>query len=280
MKSYARDAPHLHEVLGEQFFQPAEDRFPWLRSDAQLPKGDIELLHSPDGPLWTQVATRLGSQAVKKIAVVSPFYDQDIDLLKRLRRSWPDAALTFVAQQNYATLAGKKLAKLFASGKKGRLLAATPKLGRRLHAKAFAFETRQATFWLTGSPNATLAAFDGLNSEAAIWFRSKENVDALFDNDQITFEEMAPTDFEAGAAQEHDVEPLACEVRLNSAILSEQGELECTFDTAKALRDTALRIRNFNDVKRRPDLTPRRHEELTPLLFAGLKQAAREARPS
>ncbi|QPF83988.1 hypothetical protein IC762_30825 [Bradyrhizobium genosp. L] len=247
MKSYAHAAPHLRAVLDEQFFQPAEDHFPWLRGDAQLPKGDVELLHSHDGPLWNQMAIRLGAQAVKKIAVVSPFYDQDIDLLKRLRRNWPDAALTVVAQQNYATLAGKKLAKLFASGKKSRLLAATPKPGRRLHAKAFAFETRQATFWLTGSPNATLAAFDGLNSEAAIWFRSKENVDALFDDDQIMFEEVAPTNFEAGTEQDHDNEHLAYEVRLNSAILSEQGVLECTFDGAKAFRDTAVRIRNFNE---------------------------------
>lgn len=40
------------------------------------------------------------------------------------------------------------------------------------------------------------------------------------------------------------------------------------------------RERHNTFVKRRPDLTPQRHEEVTPLLFAGLQQAAREARPS
>ena len=247
MKVYSLTAPYLHEVLETQFFLPVEVRFPWLRRDTPRPKSEIELLQSHTAPLWSQLATRLKSQAVKKITVISPFYDQDIGLLKRLRRSWPDAALTIVAQQNYATLAGKKLSKLFAAGKKGRLMAATPKPGRRLHAKAFAFETREGTFWLTGSPNATLAAFDGLNSEAAIWFKSKEHADALFEDEQITFEEMQPADFEAGIEQEPANEQVAYELRLHSAILSEQGVLECTFDANSAMRNTALRIRNFNE---------------------------------
>jgi HKD family nuclease len=247
MKVYSLAAPHLREVLETQFFLPVEARVPWLRRDTPLPKSEVELLQSHTTPLWSQLVTRLESQAVRKITVISPFYDQDIDLLKRLRRSWPDAALTIVAQQNYATLAGKKLSKLFAAGKKGRLMAATPKPGRRLHAKAFAFETRQGTFWLTGSPNATMAAFGGLNSEAAVWFKSKEHADALFEDDQITIEEVQPADFEAGTEQEPANEQVAYELRLHSAILSEQGVLECTFDANSAMRDTALRIRNFNE---------------------------------
>jgi hypothetical protein len=247
MRAYSLAAPHLREVLETQFFLPVEVRFAWLRRDTPLPKSEIELLQSHTAPLWSQLVARLESQAVRKITVISPFYDQDIELLKRLRRSWPDAALTIVAQQNYATLAGKKLSKLFAAGKKGRLMAATPKPGRRLHAKAFAFETRQGTFWLTGSPNATLAAFDGLNSEAAIWFKSKEHADALFEDEQITLEEMQPADFEAGTEQEPANEQVAYELRLHSAILSEQGVLECTFDANSTMRDTALRIRNFNE---------------------------------
>ncbi|MGY2909201.1 hypothetical protein [Bradyrhizobium sp. URHC0002] len=247
MKAYSLAAPDLREVLEKQFFLPVEARFPWLRRDTPLPKTEIELLQSHTAPLWSQLVTRLESQAVRKITVISPFYDREIDLLKRLRRSWPDAALTIVAQQNYATLAGKKLSKLFAAGKKGRLLAANPKPGRRLHAKAFAFETRQGTFWLTGSPNATLAAFDGLNSEAAIWFKSKQHADALLEDDQIAFEEVQPADFEAGTEQEPANEQVAYELRLHSATLSEQGVLECAFDSTGGIRATALRIRNFNE---------------------------------
>lgn len=247
MKAYAQAAPHLREVLETQFFMPVEVRFPWLRRDIPPPKSDVELLHSHTASLWNQVAKRLEPEAVRRITVISPFYDKDIDMLKRLRRTWPDAALTIVAQQHYATLAGKKLSRLFVSGKKGRLMAATPKPGRRLHAKAFAFETRQATFWLTGSPNATLAAFDGLNSEAAIWFKSKERAETLLEGDQITFEEVEPAEFEGGTEQEPTNDQSSYELRLHSALLSEQGVLECTFDTNKAIRDPALRIRNFNE---------------------------------
>jgi len=46
-------------------------------------------------------------------------------------------------------LAGDKLFKLFADGKHN-LMAASPQPGRRLHAKAFAFETRAGSYWLIG----------------------------------------------------------------------------------------------------------------------------------
>jgi hypothetical protein len=247
MKAYSLAAPHLSEILETQFFLPVEVRFPWLRRDAPLPKSEIELLHSHTAPLWNQLVVRLRPHTVRKITVISPFYDREIDLLKRLRRAWPDAALTIVAQQNYATLAGQKLNRLFAVGKKGHLLAATPKPGRRLHAKAFAFETRQGTFWLAGSPNATLAAFDGLNSEAAIWFKSVEHANVLLEDDQITLEQIQPSDFEAGTEQEPANEQVAYELCLRSAILSEQGVLECTFEANGTTRETAVRIRNFNE---------------------------------
>ena len=96
--------------------------------------------------------------------------------------------LTVIAQPDYATLAGKKLAKLFGSGKH-RLFAASPQPGRRLHAKAFAFETDAGTFWLSGSPNATRAAFDGRNTEAALWVNTKERPDDLLADSGLGLEE-------------------------------------------------------------------------------------------
>lgn len=212
-----------------------------------LPASEIELLSSHAAPLWEQLTARLERQTVRKITVISPFYDREIDLLKRLRKTWPGAHLTIVAQEKYATLAGKKLAKLFTTGKKDRLLSATPQPGRRLHAKAFAFETRDGTFWLTGSPNATLAALDGRNSETALWFKSKERVEAWLDAEQLPIEEIQPSDFEAGTDQEPSSELFVCEMRLGSAVLSEQGSLECTFEANADVKDITLRIRNYNE---------------------------------
>jgi len=247
MRTYSVDAPHLHNVLDDELFLPIETKFPWLKRDLPLPQCDIELLTSHSVPLWGQLTKRLEAQAVRKITVIAPFYDREIGLLKRLRQSWPSASLTIVAQQKYATLAGKKLAKLFTSNRKDRLLAVSPKPGRRLHAKAFAFETRDATFWLTGSPNATLAALDGKNSEAAIWFQSKERADVLLEDDDIPFKEIKPSEFEAGTDPEpsNDREPLG--LRLRSAILSDNGALECTFEASDSLNELTLRVRNYNE---------------------------------
>lgn len=167
MKVFAADAGILKDVIEAEFFKPVEDRFPWLHPKVSIPRADIELLQSHKKPLWNEVIKRLEGLTVRKITVIAPFYDQELGFLKQLRKQWPATMLTVVAQQDYATLAGRKLAKLFEGGKHN-LFAASPPLGRRLHAKAFAFETDAGTFWLSGSPNATLAAFDGRNNRA--WF--------------------------------------------------------------------------------------------------------------
>jgi hypothetical protein len=248
MKTYALDSPSLHKVIEEQFFQPAEERFPWLHRNTTIPSGEIELLLSHNAPLWPEVKRRLEPRTLRKITVIAPFYDRDLGLLKQLRKQWPDAALTIVAQQKYATLAGKKLAKLFVDGKKDRLLSATPKPGRRLHAKAFAFETEAGTYWLTGSPNATLAALDGKNSEAALWINSKERADALLENENLPLEDLDPSNFEAGTEQEpKNEESPNRDLTLVSVILGETGVLECAFETAHTIQSLTLRIRNYNE---------------------------------
>lgn len=213
----------------------------------RFPKARLNSLVRTRPPLWGQLTNRLEAQTLRKITVISPFYDPEIDVLKRLRRTWPAAALTIVAQEKYATLAGKKLDKLFTDGKKDRLLAARPKPGRRLHAKAFAFETREATFWMTGSPNATLAALDGRNSEAAIWFRSNERAEVLLEDEQLRFEEIQPSTFEAGTEQEPVSEQTVYELKLRTAVLSEYRVLECIFEANYDINDITLRIQNYNE---------------------------------
>ena len=67
--------------------------------------------------------------------------------------------------------------------------------GRRLHAKALAFETAKETFWLTGSANATEAAVDGGNTESVLWFSSEETAETLFKDDALTIEAIDPAKF-------------------------------------------------------------------------------------
>ena len=107
MRIFAADAGVLKNVIETEFFKPAEDRFPWLHPKVTIPKASIELIHSHEGLLWNELINRLKKRTVRKITIISPFYDKELGFLKQLRKLWPAAVLTVVAQQDYATLAGR-----------------------------------------------------------------------------------------------------------------------------------------------------------------------------
>jgi hypothetical protein len=247
MKVFAVDAGNLKEVIEAEFFKPIEDHFPWLHPKVAIPRAAVELIHSHKHPIWTELVKRLEGRTVRKITVISPFYDQELGFLKQLKKRWPAAVLTIVAQQDYATLAGKQLAKLFEGGKH-RLFAASPPPGRRLHAKAFAFETDGGTLWLSGSPNATLAAFDGRNTEAALWLSTKEKPQELLDESGFGLEKIAPAEFKAGPEQEpKNAHRPTSVIVLNSAVLAESGVLECEVEIPDSVQGLTLRVRNVNE---------------------------------
>jgi hypothetical protein len=247
MKVFAADAGVLKDVIETEFFKAAEDRFPWLHPKFSIPKAAIELIHSHEDPLWNELINRLKGRTVRKITVIAPFYDPELGFLKQLHKRWPAAVLTVVAQQDYATLAGKKLAKLFGGGKH-RLFAASPQPGRRLHAKAFAFETDAGTFWLSGSPNATLAAFEGRNTEAALWLSTKEKPDDLLGESGLGLEKINPVEFKAGAEREpRNEKGTTGDIVLGSAVLGESGLLECELEVSAAVHGLTLRARNINE---------------------------------
>lgn len=247
MKEFAADAGALRSIIESEFFEPAEDRFPWLHPKIVIPRGSIELFQSHTTPLWNEVVRRLENRSVSKITVLAPFYDNELGLLTQVLKQWPAAVVTVIAQPEYATLAGKKLATLFGTGKH-RLFAASPRPGRRLHAKAFGFETDAGTFWLSGSPNATRAAFDGRNTEAAVWVNTKERPDELFRDSGLDLKIINPVDFTSGADQEpkNDRRPMG-ELRLGSAVLAENGVLECEFEAPDSSSELSLSVKNVNE---------------------------------
>jgi len=180
LKDFAADVPALKDTLQKQFFRTIEDLHPWLGQnivELQPKRLSLEMLHSHREPLWPRILRHLEKEFVPKIAVISPYYDGDLGFLKVIKGRWPNAPLSVIAQQRYATLDGKKLVRLFT--KKDRLLAVIPPAGRRLHAKALVFETRKGTYWLAGSANATLAAMKGHNTESTLWFSTEETVNEI-----------------------------------------------------------------------------------------------------
>jgi hypothetical protein len=250
IRSFAADAPDFTVTLQKEFFARAEEQNPWLADSADLKNRlPVELLHSHHEPLWPHLKRRLKNEVIRKIAVFAPFYDRDLTLLKTIKTTWPEAKLSIFAQPRYATLEGKKLAAVLRT--KDRLMAVTPPAGRRLHAKAFAFETSQETFWLAGSANPTVAAMNGRNTEAALWFSTKESIDALFQDESLTIEPLDPAKFEAGPGTEPNNQnaPAASDLVLGSATLQKDGSLDLTFDASANIQDLTVRITNFNEVQ-------------------------------
>jgi hypothetical protein len=250
IRSFAVDAPDFKATLQKEFFARAEEQHPWLADGADLKNQlAVELLHSHQKPLWPHVKIRLKNEAIKKIAVFAPFYDRDLSFVKTIKATWPDAKLSIFAQPGYATLEGKKLGAVLRQ--KDRLMAVTPPAGRRLHAKAFAFETSKSTFWLTGSANATVAGMNGRNTEAALWFSTKESIDALLQDQSLTIERINPAKFEAGPGTEPNNQNAraASDLVLGSATLQEDSTLDVTFDASPAIRDLTVRIKNFNEAQ-------------------------------
>src|SRR5262249_42279153 len=127
----------------------------------------------------------------------------------------------------------------------------TPPAGRRLHAKALVFETSEGTFWLTGSPNATTAAMQGRNTEAALWFSTKEPIDVLVKDKSLDIGLLDPKKFEAGPGTEPNNlnGQLASDLVLGSATLQTDGTVDLAFDAAANVQDVAVRITNFNEAR-------------------------------
>ncbi len=249
IRAFAADAPGFETTLQKEFFLPVERQHPWLAGGV-TPDEDqkaIELLHSHQGRLWPELKKRLAGKSVKKITILAPFYDRDLRLLNTIKTAWPDARLSIFAQQKYATLEGKRLAALLY--KKDRLFAVTPPAGRRLHAKALAFETAKETFWLTGSANATEAAVDGGNTESVLWFSSEETAETLFKDDALTIEAIDPAKFEAGPGEEpnNEYDRTAPVLELESATLNQDGSLELGFEAPASVCELTVRIKNFNE---------------------------------
>jgi hypothetical protein len=247
--SFAADASDFKPTLQQEFFAQAEALQPWLSAGVALRNRlPVELLHSQREPLWPRVKDRLGGKAVRKIAVFAPFYDAELTLLKNIKETWPQAHLSVFAQPKYATLAGGRLAGLLS--KKDRLFAVTPPAGRRLHAKAFAFETTGETFWLTGSPNATAAAMWGGNTETALWFSSKDSIDELIKDDALDVQLLDPRKFEAGPGSEPiNMGQPETGLVLRSATLRQNGTIDVTFDADASVSDVTVRITNFNEAQ-------------------------------
>lgn len=248
-RTFCRDIGPLSKTLEDQVFKKIEGSYGWITG--QKSSSSLQLLHSHEKPLWPEVERLLEGREIERIFILSPFFDDRLDFLKKIQGRWPSVPISIVAQQKYSTLPASELATLFKSSPiKHQLFQAKPqKMGRPVHAKAIAFETDKGTSWLTGSANATRAAVEGLNTETCLWFTTQEGPDYLFKSDNIDIETIDPAVFQSG--KQDNPEDLKTEekfpLNLRSAILDQDGVLTLDYETPPDTTNLVLRIRNFNE---------------------------------
>ncbi len=223
--------------------------FPWLNSvhKGSNEVGDPVLIHTLHGGLWDWMLAKIGKGKPLKIHVISPFYDSDLRLLKRVRDRWPDCLVEITAQQNTSNLPANLLAGF---GKGIRLFDLPGVDNRRLHAKFVAVSLNGKTLCMAGSANFTTAAFDGDNVESCLAWETDRDVCKTMFEDEFSRNLIAASEFEPGREQppvaDESAEP---PMRVKSCVLDENGRLSLTYSISPEIKPdkVAVAIKHFNE---------------------------------
>jgi hypothetical protein len=226
--------------IGRAWLEEAANLFPWLTQP--LPANGsrrLRLLHTYEGSLWDRLVAAVDAAHASRLLVVSPFHDQDGEMLKRVRSRWPDCHVEVIVQQQITNLPVKALKKLQPSISLSELR----NLKRRLHAKLVAWEGEEGTGCLVGSANFTAAAFDARNVETCLQVAdTADAVRSLFDK-ELPKRTIAFEDFEPGSEQEPGPgDGPTTGLKLTSAALSGEGQLRVSYIAHLPARLSSLRV--------------------------------------
>jgi len=235
--------------IARKWLEELAVEFPWINSvhKESADDGEPVLIHTLHGGLWDWVTGKIGKAKPQKIQVISPFYDADLRLLKRIRGCWSDCPVEITAQQNTSNLPANLLAGL---GKGIRLFDLPGVDNRRLHAKLIAISLNGKTLCMAGSANFTTAAFDGDNVETCLAWETDRDVCKTMFEDDFTRNLIAASEFESGREQP----PVADEsadppMRVKSCVLDESGRLSVTYSISPEIKPdkVAVALKHFSE---------------------------------
>jgi hypothetical protein len=240
---YAEDAGPVSKWLKTDVFDLARAAYPWLTDDGGGDQ-DIELLSSHESPLWPQVVARLAGKDIRKVSLQAPFFDKNLRMVERIRSLWPAANIQIVSQSGYSNLPIERFVALRDTLGNIELISATSqKAGRNMHAKALTFQTPESTYWLAGSANMSNAALAGGNSEACLWFETKQTAAQALNQEELIFAPIDPTDFAAVAIDEPtQLTDEAHALKLHSLVLTDEGQLLGSTAIPAQVANLTLRI--------------------------------------
>ena len=233
--------------IAADWLDEAQAGFGWLATQTPKVTPAVELVHTLETNLWDWLQSRLKHSPASKIEVLSPFYDSDLRLLKRIRTTWPKCVVEITAQQRTSNLPAGLLKDF---GKAVRLFDVEGAGSRRLHAKLLVVVADGKTICLAGSANFTTAAFDGRNVETCLaWETDGNPFKNLFDGD-VSRALIEPEEFEPGEElpPEEEIAP-ATPLHIKSATLDATGKLSIAF-TAGAnfkARSLSIALQNFGE---------------------------------
>ena len=206
----------------DEWMAETANSFPWLREPVDgTGERAMRLVHTYTGTIWDRLVQHLEGAKPREFFVISPFYDADVALCRRLAAKWPRARIELLVQQGYTNLSVRPLKQL-----RSVHLSELRESSRRIHAKLLAWHGGNRRGCLVGSANFTTAAFDGRNVEACLLLsEADDRVNELFDR-QLSKQPLAFKDFEPGNEGEPKGEASDLPaLRIDSAILAEANHL-------------------------------------------------------
>lgn len=254
----AQDADHEVGRIIAGWIADTKRDHEWLsKFEEDGENSHFRLIHTYDGPIWDRIVKTVEDDSPKQFFVVSPFHDGGGEICKRLARQWPKAKVELLVQQNYTNLPIAPLRKLPAF-KLSEIYNSTGKdSSRRVHAKLFAWTSKNGGGCLAGSANFTSAAYDGRNVEACLLMLDvKPSVDQLFDKD-LMIRPIAFDDFEPGSDEPPEAETAKTPLlRIMSAVLVDADHIRVSYKHSfdEAPQHLYLAVRTSGETRPRKSL--------------------------
>lgn len=117
-------------------------------------EGDIKFIHNLNESLLSQVKDILKEESIKNIKVISPFYDNKLNVISQLNKDYPNANIEIYLQQNKSNFPVKE----FVKNKQEADVYVFEGIERYMHGKALIFQSENKNYLLTGSANFTDSA--------------------------------------------------------------------------------------------------------------------------
>ena len=227
--SASRDAKGDSGEIALKWISEIKKAFPWLAGNDsdELGFGEstVNIFHTYGATLWERFEAACNGRPPKRISVISPYYDPNAEMFRRIHKKWPNCKLEVIAQQGTSNLPVSVIKRFSWEPS----LFEISNSSRRLHAKLLAWEDEDGISCLAGSANFTSAALDGRNVEACLYLADAKSLfESLFDS-KLSTRRVSLTEFEPGAESEPEPPSPVEHLRLESACLSGAHRLQIKY---------------------------------------------------